>query len=377
MAQASELGKQISQWVKDDPRLSKNTQLLLNRMKDLLGSESDEIRGPLIDIITQPLFHESLALNGASKDLAANELQKYIRNTYSHSICLQLKSFVEAASGVVVIKNVDPAYNVGNKTDSRELLRQANNLVKINIKSVVGKTYEYFHLYAPGIAVSAAFALVFAWLGGEIDRFKFGKLSQGCGLLILLLGIVELSRFVKLKVRNKTDKFMINSLEVTKPSYAWKWISHPFVHANAKEGVINIFILLIILGGTPLPLSEVLLRFNLTSLACLIGAASCAKKFEIAKVWSGASGSVAALISLACCLSLFENRPLAFDVGWISVPAWVLLVINSSLQMQWQIDQRAQNTGKYFSHIVLSSTFAWGTILGSLWAVFTIFQRVI
>lgn len=369
------LGNQISQWVKDDPELAINTQRLANLLKDLLEPEANTLRGPLTDIVNQPLFHQSLSLTGSRRNLAVNELQKYIKTTYSASVSLQLEYFLESASGISLRKNIDHTEDANKKNDSKELLQQSSQLIGEHLKQFGFSTLRSLHTFSAGIGLSFAFAMVFTWLGGEIDRLGISELGIGGSLLISFLSLIELSRVKSLRLNNIFSRWMINSLEINRREKAWKWIGNPYVHAKTKEGVLNILILIIILGRTNLPLSEVLLRFNLTSLACLIGAASCARNFGIAKVWGGASGSVAALISLASCLSLFENRTLMFDIGWTSFPAWVLLVINSSLQLTWQLEQRGQNSGKEFVHRILSSTFAWGTILGSLWAVITILQR--
>ena len=369
------LGNQVSKWVEDDPQLSKNTQHLSNRLKDFLGPEASTLRGPLTDIVNQPLFHQTLLLTGSRRSLAANELQKYIQNTYSASVSLQLEYFLESATGIALTKAIDHVDEPNKNNNSKESLQYSNQLIGDHFKKFGFNALGTLNAFSAGIGLSFAFAMVFAWLGGEIDRLGIGELGLGCGFLIGFLGLIELSRVKISRLYNMFSGWMINSLEVDRREKVWKWIGHPYVHASAKEGVLNILILIIILGGATLPLSEVLLRFNLTSLACLIGAASCARNFGIAKVWGGASGSVAALISLDSCLSLFENKTLVFDIGWTSFPAWVLFVINSSLQLTWQLEQRGQDSGKGFFQRILSSTFAWGTILGFLWAVFTFLRQ--
>jgi len=371
------LGEQISQWVIADPQGIRNPQLLSNRLKDLLGPEADAIKGPLLDIVNQPQFHQTITCTGSNKVFAATELQKYIQKTYSHSISSELEIFLEAASDIPLKKNVTPTTRNGNETSFRTFIKQGWNLVGKRILRFGYKVVENLYPLAPGIALSASFALVFAWLGGELDRLEVVGLNMGSGFLIAFLGMFELLRFVPQKIHYSFSKWMINSSEVAITSNAWKWISHSFIHAKAGECVLNLLMLFIILGNTPLPLSEIFFRFNLTSLACLIGAAAYARNSGITKVWGGASGSVAALISLACCLSLFEVRSLNFDIGWISFPAWVLFIVNSSLHLTWQQKQKKQNKDKKFVQIVLSTPFAWGSILGGFWSIITILQKTI
>jgi membrane associated rhomboid family serine protease len=157
--------------------------------------------------------------------------------------------------------------------------------------------------------------------------------------------------------------------QAIQPRQAWRWIGSSWIHANGLEAALNLLLLLILLGASPLPLAQVVLRYGLTALACLLPAALIAHRSGVRRRWSGASGPLSALIALAAGLSLLHWRAMTFATPLAAIPAWVLLLIYGALQLSWQLPR---NPGDHHStpwQRLLSSSWGWGLILGLSWAV--------
>ena len=128
---------------------------------------------------------------------------------------------------------------------------------------------------------------------------------------------------------------------------------------------------MILLGDSPLPLGDVVLRYCLTALACLALAALCATRWRITRLWSGASGAISALIALAAGLSLLHWRVFRFSSGGLEIPAWVLLLVYGALQLGWQLPRQNPDERSTALERILSSSWGWGLLLGLGWAVVT------
>lgn len=132
--------------------------------------------------------------------------------------------------------------------------------------------------------------------------------------------------------------------------------------------------LLLILGPSPLPLEDGVLRYGLTSLATLALACLTAQRLGLRnQQWAGASGVNGALIGLAVGLSLLRWREISFPLGSLAVPAWVLLVVVGSLQLAWILPRRANSdphgaAGGGAWQRLLASQWWWGLVLGVGWA---------
>jgi membrane associated rhomboid family serine protease len=155
------------------------------------------------------------------------------------------------------------------------------------------------------------------------------------------------------------------------PRRAWSWTTAPWIHAGNGEALLNLLVLLILLGPTPLPLSALLLRYSLTARATTAPAVLVARHGGVPSRWSGASGPIAALIALAASLSLLHWRVFTFAVGPVAIPAWVLLVVYGALQLGWQLPRRSPEDTSTPAARLWSSAWWWGTLLGLGWAVIT------
>jgi hypothetical protein len=147
-------------------------------------------------------------------------------------------------------------------------------------------------------------------------------------------------------------------------------VSAPWFHRRHGEALVNVLLLLLILGPTPLALDQVVLRYTLTTLACLALAALAARRQGLRhQRWGGASGAVGALVGLAVGLSLLRWRVIGFSLGEITVPAWVLLVVVGSLQLAWILPRPHPGDPGRPGQRLLASTWWWGLMLGLGWAV--------
>jgi hypothetical protein len=143
------------------------------------------------------------------------------------------------------------------------------------------------------------------------------------------------------------------------------------LNRNGLEASLNLILLLILLGNSPLPLGAVILRYSLTALACLGLSALCASHWGVKRLWSGASGAISALIALAAGLSLLHWRAFSFESVGLEIPAWVLLLVYGALQLGWQLPrQDSQELSSPWQRL-LSSSWGWGLLLGLGWALIT------
>ena len=184
--------------------------------------------------------------------------------------------------------------------------------------------------------------------------------------LVVVLGLLQALSLGPLK--GLPRRWWLDSSQSGDPHQAWRWLSNPWLHANGPEAVTNLILLALLLGNSPLQLSDVVLRYCLTALACLAPAAALAQRWGVQRRWSGASGAVSALIALAAGLSLLRWRELGFSSLGLSIPAWVLLLVYGALQLGWQLPRQGDDESTPLQRL-LSSSWAWGLMGGLGWAL--------
>ena len=222
----------------------------------------------------------------------------------------------------------------------------------------------------PGAALAASGALVFTWCGGELDRVLFeGWGWSGGVVLVLVLGVIQALAIGPLKGLPRL--WSLSSRQSHQPRDAWRWLSQAWIHNNGLEASLNLLLLLILLGASPLQLRDVILRYCLTALACLMLSALCAARWGVQRRWSGPAGAISALIALGAGLSLLHWRVISFDSGGLSIPAWVLLLVYGALQLGWQLPRLTDEEQSKPWQRLLSSCWGWGLLLGLSWAVIT------
>jgi hypothetical protein len=222
----------------------------------------------------------------------------------------------------------------------------------------------------PGLALGAAMALVLAWLAGVLDRELLAPRQWSAGLVLALtLAVLQIATLPgPLRVLRRSA--LLDQEECGQPRLAWRWVSAPWFHRRHGESLVNVLLLILILGPTPLGLDQVVLRYTLTALACQAFAALTAHRQGLRhQRWGGASGAVGALVGLAVGLSLLHWRVIGFALGEITVPAWVLLVVVGSLQLAWILPRTHGDDPGRPSQRLLASSWWWGLMLGLGWAV--------
>ncbi|MFM8277975.1 MAG: rhomboid family intramembrane serine protease [Cyanobium sp.] len=235
-----------------------------------------------------------------------------------------------------------------------------------------GALAEELIALGPGLALGFSVSLVLSWAASQLDRALLDRWGWSGGVtLALTLLVLQIGSSGPL--RRCRRHALLNLPSSDEPRLAWRWITSPWFHARGGEALTHVLLLLILLGPSPLPLNQVVLRYSLTVLATEALAVLSARLTGMTqRRWGGAAGPVAALIGLAACLSLLHWRELGFRLGWpepLSVPAWVLLVVYASLQLAWQLPRRSAADASRPGDRLWSSTWWWGSVLGAGWGL--------
>ncbi|MEB3304340.1 MAG: rhomboid family intramembrane serine protease [Cyanobacteriota bacterium] len=357
-------------------------------MLDDLGGDTS-LQGPLRDLAMRPLFLKSLQQDRvALRQSAAANLSRDLQDTYAPKVLSELLDLLEAALGVSVERqgweSLDASSGVAlgsteggaGANAGRESSRGPENRNTVSRRGGVSpqpRTHTAWlsltaQALGPGLALAASMALVIAWLGGEIERLWLDRLTAAPVLVAVLLGVQALSagplkrwqREAPLKLEQAGD-----------PHQLHRWISSPWIHHRHGEALLNGLMLLVILGTSPLPLGQLLLRYCLTSLATTALGVTYAYRRLTRGVWDGATGAVAALIALAAGLSLLQWRPMGFFLGPLELPAWVLFLLYGTLQLGWVLPRLDEKDHSKPPQRLMRSGWWWGTVLGLGWALLT------
>lgn len=385
-----DLGLQLREWIDAGLDLA-GSSALSNRLMDALGAEPT-LRGPLRDLASQPLTLRALRLRGAEQQAALQSLEQLLAETYSPQVLAELLDLLACATGVGVSgaalsQPAAAAEGMGGgdrpgrshpgeaaATDGapaggsasppparagRHPLRRRQSL-EAALRAI-----------APGLLCGATGALVLAWAAQELDRWTFARLgwSSGAALAAVLL-LLQLLTLMPL-LRPLRSLWLLDLPASGDPHRLWSWIAAPWLHRLSGEAILNALMLLILLGPTPLAPGRVVMRYVLTSLACLAGPLLVARRHGVNRHWGGASGAVAALIALAATLSLLQGHDHRFPLGDLAIPAWVLLLVNGGLQLSWQLPRQTPHDSSLPVHRLWSSTWWWGSLAGIGWALLT------
>jgi membrane associated rhomboid family serine protease len=360
MGVGHDLGEQLRQWLAADPNGLRQSRALSNRLMDALGA-NESLRGPVRDLASQPLLLQLLHSQGAQQHSALASLTAQLKDTYAPAVLGELLDLLHAAIGQAApnTQAEAPASVQPPAEQASPALSHPSPNLQLQLER-----------FGPGLALGAAGALVFAWAAAELDRALFDGWGWSGGVvLVLVLGLLQAVSLGPLKPLKR--RWPLASREADQPRQAWQWLSQAWIHANGLEASLNLILLLILLGDSPLPLGDVILRYSLTALACLALAALCAARWSITRLWSGASGAISALIALAAGLSLLHWRIFRFSSAGLEIPAWVLLLVYGALQLGWQLPRQNPDERSTALQRVLSSSWGWGLLLGLSWAVIT------
>lgn len=360
MGLGTDLGIALRGWLEADPDGLLQSRTIANRLVDQLGAQ-DSLKGPIRDLASQPLLLQALTSSGASQQSALNNLSQQLSLTYAPAVLAELLDLLEAASGVALVRSrpdaaAEPAAELAPKP------------VAAASRPSPGPWLRDLQRLGPGLALGASAALVLSWAAWELDRAVFDGWGWSGGVvLVLLLGLLQALAIGPFKPLRRL--WPLESPQAESPGQAWRWVSQAWIHHNQAEAVVNLMLLLILLGNAALQLGDVVLRYCLTSLACLGLSAVVAQRFGIRRRWSGASGAIGALIALAAGWSLLQWRELPFHSAGLAIPAWVLLLAYGALQLSWQLPREDPQERSRAWQRLLSSCWTWGTLLGLSWAL--------
>ncbi|MCT0206934.1 rhomboid family intramembrane serine protease [Synechococcus sp. CS-1332] len=360
MGKGRDLGLQLRQWIDTGSVSLDNPQALANRLIDALGAE-EGLRGPVRDLATQPLLLRVLQLQGGPQRSAVTALSQHLAGIYAPKVLAELLDLLEACSGVAPPRSSgeDQAIDVAPATVGRFPLPWLVSLRPLG----------------PGLALSASGALVLFWAGGELDQWFFDPWRWGSGV-VLVVALALLQALALGPLRALRRRWPLALEASGDPRRAWCWITAPWIHAANREALFNLVMLTIVLGGSSLPLSSLLLRYSLTALATTAPAVLVARRARVLRHWDGASGPIAAVIALASVLSLLHWKAHPFVLGPVEIPAWVLLVIFGAVQLGWQLPRRDPQDSSSPMARLWSSPWWWGTVLGTAWALVTRAQEL-
>lgn len=379
MGKGREIGAQLNAWLARGDREALQSRRLEGVLLDALGSD-DRLRAPVRDLALQPLLLKLLQESSpAARRSMLETLVQDLHATYAPTVLAELLDLLEAATGLSVGRGPSskatsppqaqsqpesrrPARTRSPQPGGRSMpWRQAARAVLLDLQPL-----------APGVALAFVNALVFLWLGDELGRLLPRSWSSGMVLLLVLAGLQLLLLRPLAGLRRSAPLTLADSDD---PHRVWCWISAPWLHHRQSEALLNGLMLLILLGDTPLPLGQLLLRYLLTSLATMLPAVLLARRWLRFARWDGATGAVAALIALATGVSLLHWRPVSFPFGVLTVPVWVLFVVYGVLQLGWILPRQHPEETAPPRQRLLCSCWWWGTSWGLLWALLTRLQE--
>jgi membrane associated rhomboid family serine protease len=367
MGTGRELGLQLRSWMESGSLGLDNGQALANRLVDALGAE-EGLKGPVRDLASQPLLRQLLRRRGEPSLTAVEALTSHLARTYTPAVLAELHDLIEAATGITPPTPATPPLNDAESESEPGTQHPATH----PLHSVVGPGLgSDIQALGAGLALAASFSLVLAWAAGELDQALFDRWRWSGGVVLALsLALVQALSLGPL--RRLRRRGLLNASSCGDPRRAWCWISSPWIHGRHAEAMVNVLLLLVLLGPSPLSLADVVLRYGLTSLATTALAALLTRRLGVSqRQWCGATGAIAALISLAAILSLLRWQELGFRVGSESIPAWVLLVVYGALQLGWQLPRSTPTDHSRPIERLWCSTWWWGTLLGLAWGLLT------
>ena len=413
MGTGRELGLQVKGWLEAGVLDLDNRTALANRLIDGLGAEV-WLSGPVRDLAAQPLLRQVLRQRGGAQRSALESLRQQLERTYAPRVLAELLELLEAASGLPVGLPAPEAAPTGSAQgpqgvalpvsgpsrpnaptgtaaaatglelavveppidDSLAVAGPRGGLVgaprpaALTGPAGLGALAQQLRPLGPGLALAFALALVWWWAALELDRRLFDGWGWSGGVVLaVLLALLQALALGPLKAARR--QWPLEQADATNPHGAWRWLTAPWIHHDQREAAVNLLMLLVLLGPSPLPLADVVLRYALTSLATVALALLVAQRRTPEGRWDGASGAISALVGLGTAASLLHWRSLDYPLGRLGfgIPAWVLLVLYGALQLAWVLPRRSAQDDSRPLDRLLSSQWWWGLVLGIGWAL--------
>lgn len=361
MGQGRAIGELVLRWQLNGDLEGLNGQQLGNRLLDAAGDDQ-RLRGALRDLGQHPLFRQLLqARSEAQRRTMLHNLSGHLAEVYNPAILAELSDLLGVVTGLETA-GAAPEPGAGPRPRSPE---GAGAWIH---RLPRWRPLRMLRPLAPGLGVGAGGALVVAWLGEELERVWLANWGWGGGgVLVLALAALQLVR--QAPCGRLLDQALLSRSSAVRRPVPWRWLTAPWLHQRDGEAWLNLALLALVLGSSPLPLRDVLLRYVLTSVAALGLAIGTARELGVGKRWGGAGGAVAALLSLAAGLSLLRWESLGFNLGPLQVPAWVLFGNYTIVQLAWIRPRHRGRPSKPLRQWVAGSTWLWGTAMGGGWAL--------
>lgn len=373
MGPGRRVGLQLKAWLDRQAFDLTNGAALSNHLIDALGAD-ERFRGPLRDLAFQPLFRQALTQRGSSQRAALDQLNAALADTYTPAVLQELQDLLEAATDLSVARTSDaPMPGIEPAAVSRNAERSAHPNTEAKPATGQGALISL----APGLGLAAGSILVLWWAAGRLDALLPGQQRGGGGVMLALI-LLFLQALALGPMRSIRRGWPLDSTSAVEPSQAWRWVLAPWIHARSGEGLALGVALLLLLASAPkgvpllalqsLDLATVVLRYGLTALATTVPAVLCARLLRVPKVWSGSTPVVAALVSVAALESLLQHRVIHVGAAPLLVPAWVLLLLVTGLELQAELQPQPNDTSRPWQRL-LASGWCWGTLLGLAYAL--------
>lgn len=376
MGTGRDLGRQLGDALREGTLPADNGRALANRFGDWLGADRS-LEAPLRDLASRPRLRQALASQGLARRRALSDLADELAQTYTPRVLAELLALLEAAFDEPALEphtpetsasppSANPAPGRGDAAMGRRRRRAGPML-----RDWAGWLREGLHAIGPGMALAVAAAAVLSWLAGVLARTLPGPWTTSAGLF-LASWILVAQGLTLGPLHSWRRRWTLDPIRSSQPRQAWLWASSPWIHLRNGEAVLNALVLLLILGASPLSLREAVLRYALTALATTAAAALCARGLGLLSPrWQGATGAVSALLALPVVLGLLQRQELSFPLAAITVPAWVPFLVVGALQLRWILPRQHEDDDGEPGERLLASTWWWGLVFGTAWALLT------
>ena len=380
------LGEALATWVASDDGALENGVALGHRFVDLLGANTF-LAAPVRDLARRPAFQQALRARGLARRTALRSLLDDLALTYTSAVLAELIELLEAGLGETNLQPAvqPPAVSPVEPPEPLPAEPLASPVAvapspgglaasprpragRLALRPRLRELARQMRPLLPGVGFGALMVLVLAWLARVVDQqwLRPAQASAGLVLALLLLAGPWLSAG---PLRRWRGAGLLPQAAATDPQQLWRWALAPWGHRRRSEALLHALLLALILGPSPLPLAELVLRYGLTSIACLALAALSARWLGLRqREWGGAAGAVGALLGLAVGLSLLHRREMGFPLGEVVVPAWVLLVVVGSLELAWILPRSQPEDPSRPRQRLVASLWWWGLVLGFAWA---------
>jgi hypothetical protein len=404
------LGAALAAWLDSGSGGLDNGVALGNRFVDLLGADPF-LAGPVRDLARRPLLLQALRSRGLARRTALAALAADLQRTYAPAVVVELLDLLETGFAETdLLPRERPELEHPQPEPGRPELERpehqpaaeppgtgaafdpvaagpgpdsaASPLGRITTAALAparpnrgwptpARLGREFRPLWPGFGFGALMVLVLSWCAGVLDQQLVRPWGWSAGVVLALLPIVlQIVTFGPLRRLRRAG--LLSQAASGDPRRAWRWVTAPWLHRRGGEALLHGWLLWLILRATPLPLAELVLRYGLTSLACLALAALTARWLGLRQQdWGGGAGVVGALVGLAVGLSLLHWREIGFDLAGVTIPAWVLLVVVGGFELAWILPPRDFEDGAGPGLRLLASLWWWGLVLGFFWALAT------